>query len=63
MRGSADIAGMLDVRSRRVLFRCEIVRQDQPLELVRESALDFSHSKMCAARDPLFGTRFGCIFL
>ena len=62
MRGSADTAGMPDVRSRRAFFRFEIVRQDQPLEMKLESTPDFSHSEMRAARGPFFGMRFGRIF-
>ena len=62
MRGSADTAGMLDVRSRRAFFRFEIVCQDQPLEMKLESTPDFSHSEMRAARGPFFGMRFGRIF-
>ena len=62
MRGSADTAGMPDVRSRRAFFRCEIVCQDQPLEMKLESTPDFSHSEMRAARGPFFGMRFGRIF-
>ena len=62
MRGSADTAGMPDVRSRRAFFRCEIVRQNQPLEMKLESTPDFSHSEMRAARGPFFGMRFGRIF-
>ena len=30
MRGSADTAGMSDVKSRRAFFRFDIVREDQP---------------------------------
>ena len=62
MRGSADTAGMPDVRSRRAFFRFEIVRQDQPLEMKLESTPDFSHSEMRAARGPFFGMTFGHIF-
>ena len=62
MRGSADTAGMPDVRSRRAFFRFEIVCQDQPLEMKLESTPDFSHSEMRAARGPFFGMRFGRIF-
>jgi hypothetical protein len=43
MRGSADMAGMPDVRSRRAFFRCEIVCQDQALELEFESAKFADH--------------------
>ena len=62
MRGSADTAGMPDVRSRRAFFRFEIVCQDQPLEMKLESTPDFSHSEMRAPRGPFFGMRFGHIF-
>ena len=33
MRGSADTAGMPDVKSRRAFFRFEFACQDQPLEM------------------------------
>ncbi len=62
MRGSADMAGMTDVRSRRALFRLEVACQDQPLEMKLESTLDFPHSEMRAARGPFFGMSFGRIF-
>ncbi len=62
MRGSADTAGMPDVRSRRAYFRFEIVRQDRPLEMKRESTPDFSSSEMRAASGQVFGMRFGHIF-
>jgi hypothetical protein len=62
MRGSADTAGMPDVRSRRAFFRFEIVCQDQPLEMKLEFIPDFPHSKAFAARDPFFGMRFVHIF-
>jgi excisionase family DNA binding protein len=62
MRGWAAIAGMLDVRSRRVFFRCEIMRQDQPLETKLESSSDFPDSEVRAARGPYSGIRFGRIF-
>ncbi len=62
MRGSADTAGMPDVKSRRAFFRFEIVCQDQPLEMKVESTPNFSHSEMRTARCPLFGMRFGRIF-
>ena len=62
MRGSADIAGMPDVKSRRAFFRFEIVCQDQPLEMKLESTPDFSHSEIRAARGPFFGMRVGRIF-
>ena len=62
MRGSADTAGMSDVKSRRAFFRFEIVCPDQPLEMKLESSLDFSHSEMRATRGPLVGMRFGRIF-
>ena len=54
MHGSADMAGMSDVRSRRTFFRFEIVCQDQPLEMKLESTPDFSHLEMRAARGPFF---------
>ena len=62
MSGSADTAGMPDVRSRRAFFRFEIVCQDQPLEIKLESTPDFFHSEMRAACGPFFGMRFGRIF-
>jgi len=62
MRGSADVAGMRDVRSRRAFFHFEIVSQNQPLEMKLESSPDFSHSDMHAARVRFFGVRFGRIF-
>src|SRR5690348_11237551 len=58
MRGSADTAGVPDVGSRGVFFRCEFVCQDQPLEMKLESTADFSYSEMRAAHGPFFGTRF-----
>jgi hypothetical protein len=61
MRGSADTSGARDVKNRRALFRFEIVCQDQPLEMALESALDFSHSEMRAAREPFFSRRIGRI--
>jgi hypothetical protein len=63
MRGSADTAGMPDVKSRRAFFRFEIVCPDQPLEMKLEFAPDFSNSEMRAARGPLFDKRFGRFFL
>src|SRR5271154_1533638 len=60
MCNSADTAGMLDVGSQRTFFRCEIVCQDQPLEMKLESIPDFSYSEMCAARGP-FCMAFGPI--
>ena len=62
MRGSADVAGLPEVRSRRAFLRFEIVCPDQPPELKLESTPDFSHSEMRAARGPFFGMRFGHIF-
>ena len=62
MRGSADMAGMSDIRSRRAFFRCEIACQDQPLELEFESTSNFYYSEMRAARGPFFGVKFGLIF-
>lgn len=48
MCGSADMAGLPEVR-------------DQPLEMKVESTPNFSHSEM-RARGPLFGMRLGRIF-
>ena len=62
MSGSADTAWMPDGRSRRAIFRCEIVRHNQALETKLESNPDFSHSDIRAARGPFFGMRFGHIF-
>ena len=62
MRGTADTAGMPDVKSRRAFFPFETVRRDQPLEMKLESTPDSSHSEMRAARGPLLGMRFGRIF-
>jgi hypothetical protein len=56
MRGSADMAGMPDVRSR-AFFRFEIARHHQPMEMKLESSPDFSHSEMRAPRGPSFGSR------
>jgi len=61
MRGSADMAGMPDVRSR-AFFRFEIARHPQPMEMKLESSPDFSHSEMRAPRGSSFGMRFGHIF-
>jgi hypothetical protein len=61
MRGSTDMAGTPDVKSRRAFFRYEIVSQNRPLEVKCESTADFSHSEMRAASGHFFGTRFGHI--
>ena len=61
MRGSADMAGMPDVKSR-AFFRFEIARHHQPMEMKLDSSPDFSHSEMRAPRGPSFGMRFGHIF-
>jgi hypothetical protein len=58
MRGSADTARMLDVRSCRAFFRFEIACQDQPLKVRLESTPDFSHLEMHAIRGPFFGVNF-----
>ena len=62
MRGSADTAGMPDVRSRRAFFRFEIVRQNQPLEMELESTPEFSLFRNARSSRPIFGMRFGHIF-
>jgi hypothetical protein len=62
MSGLADTTGMPDVRSRRVFFSYETVCQDQPLEMALESALNFYHSEMRAARGRWFGIRYGRVF-
>lgn len=62
MRGSADVAGMRDVGSRRIFFRFETVCQDQPLEMELKSTPAFSHSEMRAAHVPFLGMTFGHIF-
>jgi hypothetical protein len=61
MGDSADTAGMPDVQSRRAFFRFEIVYQDRPPEMKFESAPNFSHAEMRAARGPIFGMTFGHI--
>lgn len=62
MRGSADVPGMPDVRSRRACYGFEIVCQDQLPEIEFESTTNFSHSEMRAPRGPSFGMRFRHIF-
>jgi hypothetical protein len=59
---SAGTAGMLDVGSHRTFFRCEIVCQDQPLEMKLEFAPDLYHSEVRAVCDPFFSTTFGHMF-
>ena len=54
MRGSADMAGMPDVRSRRAFFRFEIVCQDQPLEMKLESTPDFLLFRNACSSRPIF---------
>ena len=61
MLGSADTAGMPDVKSRLAFFCFEFACQDQPLGIWLESTPDFSHPEMRAARGPFFGMRFGRI--
>jgi hypothetical protein len=61
MGGSADMAGILDVRSRWVFFDREIVYQDRPQEMKLESTPNFSHSEMRAVRGKFFCMRFGRI--
>ncbi len=58
MRGSADTAGMPDVKSRPTFFRFEIVSQDRLLEMKLESTPDSFHSEMRAIRGPFFGKGF-----
>ncbi len=62
MRGSADTAGMPNVRSCRVFFRFEIAWQDQPQEMKLESTSNFSHSEMHAPCGTFSGVTFGHIF-
>lgn len=62
MRGSPDKAGMPDVRSRRVFFRCETLCQDQPPEMKPEFTPNFSPSEIRAVRSPFVGMTFGRIF-
>ena len=62
MRGSADMAGMPDVRVAELSFALKLCCQDQPLEMKLESTPDFLHSEMRAVRGPFFGMRFGRIF-
>ena len=59
MRGSADTAGMPDVKSLLAFFCFEFASKDQPLGIWLESTPDFSHSEMRVARGPFFGMRFG----
>jgi hypothetical protein len=67
MRRSANTAGMPDVRSHRAFFRCEIVCQDQPLELECEPIPNFSCSEIRPARGPFSSMRsrhmFSLVFL
>lgn len=60
MRGSADMAGMLDVKNRRSFYVGEIVYRDQPLEMKLESTPNFSHSEMRVVHGP-FCMTFGRI--
>ncbi len=62
MRGSADMAGMGDVRNRRAFFHFEIACQDQPHEMNLESTSTFLHSEKRASRDLFFGMGFGRVF-
>jgi hypothetical protein len=62
MRGSADMAGMPDVKNRRSFFVGEIVYRDQPLEMKLEFTSNVSHSEMRAVRGPFFEMRSGYIF-
>jgi hypothetical protein len=62
MRGSADMAGMRDVGSRRIFFRFETVCQDQSLEMKLEFTPDFYDSEVRAVCGPFFSTTFGHIF-
>ena len=62
MRGSADVAGLPEVRSGRAFFRFEIVCQDQPPELKLEFTPDFSHPETRSARGPFLVMRFRRIF-
>jgi hypothetical protein len=62
MRGSADVAGLPEVRGGRAFFRFESVCPDQPPELKLESISDFSHPEMRAARGPFLVMRFRHIF-
>jgi hypothetical protein len=62
MCGLADTAGTPDVRSCRIFFRFEIVRQDRPLEMKPESTPGFYHSEMRAVHGPFSGMRCGRIF-
>ena len=64
MRGSADMAGMPDVRSRRAFFRFEIARQDQPLEMKLESYSRFFPFRNACSSRPIFRhERSGTFFL
>ena len=62
MGGLADVAGLLDVRRRRVFLGCGIVCQDQPLEMELQFAPNFYLSEMRPVCTSIFGTRFRPIF-
>ena len=62
MSGSADLAGMLDVRSRRAFLDREIARRNLTLEMEFEFALKFSHSEIGAVHGQFLGMAFGRIF-
>ena len=63
MRSSADMDGILYVRSHRAFFEREIVHRNPTLEIELEFTLNFSLSEMRAVCGPFFGMRFGQIFL
>lgn len=61
MRGSADTAGTLEVRSRRPFLDLEIARRNLTLEMKLESTPDFSHSEMRVASGQFLGMGFAHI--
>ena len=66
MHGSADMAGMLNVKNRRSFFVREIVYRDQPFEMKLESTPNCSHSEMRVVHGPLcmtFGRTPSLLFL
>jgi hypothetical protein len=62
MRSLADMAGMPDVRSRRVFFDRDIVRQIQPLEVELQFVRNFHLFEMRPVCTSIFRMRFGSIF-
>ena len=62
MLGSADVAGMPDVGSRRAFFDCDIVCQTQPLEMELQFAPNFYFSETQPVCTSLFRIWLGSIF-